>query len=302
MNEEKVDFTLESEKTLADVVHSIEQWLARQKLVIVSLEIDGTPFGQGDLDRKKDLPVSAVSEVRITVSDFVRLEIDGIRALTSFFESLKAKLAARDEPALAELLKGYPQAAGTVRFILTSGDNPETEARRAELDKLFTGTTAGMIKLWDRTTLDRAGAVCDYFLRELRLKTADYDNLEHSTRKITADTIAKLRASAERLKEVPILLQTGKDGEAMQTIASFTELAQLFLHVVSDILAPPVGGGLRIDGADLESYSQTLNGHLRELVEAFEKKDYILIGDLCEYEIAPQIISLIDTVKQSLPA
>ena len=39
-----------------------------------------------------------------------------------------------------------------------------------------------------------------------------------------------------------------------------------------------------------------------ELVEAFEKKDYILIGDLCEYEIAPKIISLIETVEQALSA
>ncbi|MBN2353935.1 MAG: hypothetical protein JXD23_15280 [Spirochaetales bacterium] len=300
INEEPVDFTLESEKTLDDVIRSIEQWLADRKLIISALAVDGAAFGQQDLEKRKNAPITEIGEIRVTASDFMRLEMEGVGALTSFFTSFRPRLAARDETGLAELLKGFSQAAGTLRFVLAGGEDQEADGKRSEFEKMFTGTTAGMIKLWDNPMLERAIALCDYFIEALKRKSTGYDQLDHSSKKITAETIAKLRAAAERLKEVSVLLQAGKDGEAMQTIASFTELAQLFLHVVSDVLAPPASKSLTVEGADLESYSQALNSLLHELVEAFEKKDYILIGDLCEYEIAPKIIALIDTVERSL--
>ncbi len=300
INDEPVAFTLESEKTLGDVIRSVERWLADRKLVITSLTVDGAAFGRDDLEKKNDEPIAAIGEVRFTASDFMKLEMEGVGELTSFFESLKPRLAARDETGLAEALKGFPRAAWTLRFVLAGGENREAENKRAELEKTFAGTTAGMIKLWDEPMLERALSLCDFFLETLRRKNTGYDRLEHSSKKITGETIGKLRAASERLKEVSVLLQAGKDGEAMQTIASFTELAQLFLHVVSDVFAPPAANDLTVDGVDLESYSQSLNAHLHELVEAFEKNDFILIGDLCEYEIAPKIIALLDAVERSL--
>jgi hypothetical protein len=302
INNEKVDFTLESEKTLADVIGSLEQWLAQQKLVIVGLEIDHTPYHQTDLEDKKNTPLSAIQVLKVVASDFVVLEMDGVRDLNGFFLSLEREVVGKDEKALAATLAKYQAAAGTMRFILTGTEHPGADEKRAELDKLLSGTTAGMIRLWDKRTREQALDLCRFFLAQLQKKTTGYDELKRTSRKITDDTIAKLRSATERLKGVPILLQTGKDGEAMQSIASFTELAQLFLQVIADQLAPPESHRLKIDGVDLREYSAALNTHLRDLVEAFEKKDYILIGDLCEYEIAPKIIALIDSVEQSLPA
>ncbi len=301
INDEIVDFTLESEKTLSDVIRSLERWLADQKMVIAGLSLDGAPCSQKELERKQALPVEDLREIRVTASDFLSLEAEGIQVLTSFFRSLAASLRENDGH-VADLLERYPEAESTLRFILGAGADAETGRKQTEWEKLFSGTTAGMIAVWDASTRDRAIAVCDYFIRVLDQKNERYRSLEQSSLKLTRDTIAKLRDVTARLTDVPVLLQTGKDSAAMQTIASFTELAQLFLRLISSVLTPEKRRTIVIDHMNVEEFTQRLNAHLRELVDAFEKKDFILIGDLCEYEIAPAIMTLIDTAEHVLPA
>lgn len=301
INDEIVDFTLESEKTLADVIRSLERWLADRKMVIAGLSIDGAACSQNELERKQALPVEDVREIRVTASDFLNLEAEGIQVLTTFFRSLAASLRENDGH-VADLLERYPEAESTLRFLLGAGADAETALKQAEWEKLFSGTTPGMIAVWDASTRDRAVGVCDYFIRALDQKNERYRTLEQSSLKLTRDTIAKLRDITARLTDVPVLLQTGKDSEAMQTIASFTELAQLFLRLISSILTPEKRRAIVIDHMNVEEFTQRLNAHLRELVDAFEKKDFILIGDLCEYEIAPAIMTLLDTAEHVLPA
>jgi hypothetical protein len=76
----------------------------------------------------------------------------------------------------------------------------------------------------------------------------------------------------------------------------------LFLRLITDFLRPQNTHDFSIEGESFENYSRALNILLRDLIEAFEKKDFIMIGDLCEYEIAPKILKLIDHVEWVLPA
>src|SRR4030042_1296475 len=88
INDEKVDFTLETEKTLADVINSLEHWLAGEKMVIAALAIDGAVYSQNDLAERTATPVETLREIRVTASDFVNLELEGIQVLCSYFRSL----------------------------------------------------------------------------------------------------------------------------------------------------------------------------------------------------------------------
>lgn len=92
------------------------------------------------------------------------------------------------------------------------------------------------------------------------------------------------------LVEIPVLLQTGKDIRVMEIINGFSsDLYNLYqilpLLSVTGIDAKE----LEIDGTPLASYPTLLSPVLRDLLEALEKKDTILVGDLSEYELAPKI-------------
>ena len=117
INEEKVDFTLEEEKTLQDIVRSVEEWLAGQKLVIVGLEIDRKRYDQAALARQAQRAVTDIKEIKLTVSDFPTLEREGIAALTDFFSRLKDALAAKDDNALTPLLERFPSLLPTIDFL-----------------------------------------------------------------------------------------------------------------------------------------------------------------------------------------
>ena len=101
-----------------------------------------------------------------------------------------------------------------------------------------------------------------------------------------------LAVCIEEVSEISILLQTGKDRQAMDTIVRFSELSQNLVRLVASVFPEN-------SNKDLEAVYQELNGVLSELLEAFEAKDTVLIGDLMEYEIAPRLERL-RTVLQEL--
>ena len=92
------------------------------------------------------------------------------------------------------------------------------------------------------------------------------------------------------LREIPVQLQTGKDLPVMETIHSFSlDLQNLYklLPLLGITGLPAEGPG--VDGIPLGSYPSELSPVLSELLEALEKKDTVLAGDLSEYELAPRI-------------
>ena len=53
-----------------------------------------------------------------------------------------------------------------------------------------------------------------------------------------------------------------------------------------------ITGDATIDGRTLPAFCRELNAVLGELIEAFQARDSVLIGDLMEYEMAPRLQTL----------
>jgi hypothetical protein len=85
------------------------------------------------------------------------------------------------------------------------------------------------------------------------------------------------------LAEVAVQLQTGRDREAMATVAGICDAVQRLLPLLSF---------LPRDG-ERERLIVDLNATLRDLAAALEAKDTVLIGDLAEYEVAPRLARLL---------
>jgi hypothetical protein len=102
----------------------------------------------------------------------------------------------------------------------------------------------------------------------------------------TMETYAALQALApelaaleEKIGEVSVLLQSGKDRQAMETVTRFTDLIEAAVAALQRT-------GNAGEAAELFS---DLNPRLREILGAFDAKDFILVGDLFEYEVAPRL-------------
>ncbi len=119
-------------------------------------------------------------------------------------------------------------------------------------------------------------------------------------RKIPAlRTIDVTNRSIEEIGEVAVLLQTGKDRQAMETIIRFSELFQCLVRIFSSLKLTAKNHS-RIGGKSFDTFFTELNLMLEELLEAFNHQDSVLIGDLLEYEIAPRLEELKDFTEGSI--
>jgi len=81
------------------------------------------------------------------------------------------------------------------------------------------------------------------------------------------------------LREVSLLLQTGRDKPAMDIVIRFADTVQSLMDVLPFLASDPERARLLTE----------LTPVLRELVAAFGSRDSVLIGDLLEYEVAPRL-------------
>jgi hypothetical protein len=113
-----------------------------------------------------------------------------------------------------------------------------------------------------------------------------------------AETAAAFERLLPDLEDTALNLQTGKDREALEAIRAFSEQAAAATRIFS--LARSVSSADEmptVGGSTAPDFFGSMNGILRELEGAFERKDSVLIGDIAEYEIAPRLRGLIAALR-----
>jgi hypothetical protein len=103
----------------------------------------------------------------------------------------------------------------------------------------------------------------------------------------------------ERLEELPLDIQTGKDGRAVETVTLFSNAAEkLFrLHFIFQSRGKFID---TINSVPVNDFFEDFNTALKELLAAFTGKDSVLVGDLAEYELAPRLRAFYAALKKPI--
>ncbi|MDR1627015.1 MAG: hypothetical protein LBT33_10805 [Spirochaetia bacterium] len=269
VNGEPVSFALENEKTLFEVFEAISGWAASIGARVCAFEVDGAGVEIPLPAKWAGLPLEGLARIAVSAEPEKPEGAHELEVLRDYFDFFEKALAADDENALREILKEYPYvrkalearlkdifgspAFGKDAFLLArQGDAPFTQA---EKDAMGTYVRAAGILVRDRLA-----------------------EIVHPAQE-AANVSRLLLAVKPALENVPVLLQSGRDREAMQGILSYTELALKAIRILSR----------KHEGQEAcEVFCREFNGILNELTGAFEARDSVLIGDLFEYEIAPR--------------
>ncbi|MGD9940354.1 MAG: hypothetical protein AB7T74_11180 [Clostridia bacterium] len=103
------------------------------------------------------------------------------------------------------------------------------------------------------------------------------------------------------LTEVAVRLQTGKEAEGMHTMVMVVELINKTVRILPDFMRTVPGAAeLSVDGKAIGDFYDDFNVVFKELADAFENKDSVLIGDLAEYEILPRLSSFFAAVSAAM--
>ncbi len=109
-------------------------------------------------------------------------------------------------------------------------------------------------------------------------------------------------ARAADLADLPVLFQTGKEDQAMKVVLYFVEIFNKVIRIIPEFGGPGSTPSVHHRGGSaMPDFYGEFNGVLRQLTDAFEHKDAVLIGDLAEYEVLPSMRSFFEAMREALP-
>jgi hypothetical protein len=281
INNEDISYSLEKERTLGEVVHGIRSWLAAAGFVITGLRADDHDLLDASDGSWGGTRVDSVSTLGVTATHTGDMKIAHWRTVDTWLAMLEEEIArtsagatpkAESADPLEELLAGLPQ---TLEGLAANPFLPPGSDAGKLFEARFLGQKAPAVRSWTAEERREAAGL----IQRLRgLVKARLDDAIHP-RESLSRCAGLIRGCMAELKEVSLLLQTGRDKAAMDIVTRFTDIVQSLMDVLPFLAPDPERARLLAE----------LTPVLRELVAAFGSRDSVLIGDLLEYEVAPRM-------------
>jgi hypothetical protein len=130
-------------------------------------------------------------------------------------------------------------------------------------------------------------------VEKLALSVITSEEVKQSLKAICAE----FEQTAERLAEVPVQLQSGKQLDASKTIRDTADIIDEFCYWGRILVLFRLEfETFLVDRKTLPDFFADFTPVLQDFCKAFENDDIVLIGDLAEYEIKPRILLLADAL------
>ncbi|MCL2265442.1 MAG: hypothetical protein FWC22_05305 [Treponema sp.] len=270
INEKTLDINLENENTLGDVLAGIEQWLSSSGHRIAELNIDGQTVNASmieeifsrDIKNIKCININTTVIAELTAASLINLLEDiGVFETLSFDEKKKYYDTWKETP--------------TAMYI--SSEIPDLYAY------CFNTFSSGEI------SVNTLKTIAEEIQREVNFPADEIIKIESILNEICV-----------RLVDLPLDIQTGKDARAAQTIQIFSAVTEKLFRIFNQL---DIQGYFTSDKPEskeqIKERKEQLNkkfsdfsGVIKELFDAYERNDSVLVGDITEYEVSPKLKEL----------
>jgi hypothetical protein len=313
INDQRIDYDLEQERVLGDVIASLERLASSNGSVIESISLDDRtiPLDEESPVYKESLALGLddVGELRVATLPRPSLAVRSVGTLSEYCVTLLAACADQtganaDLPRLSDgmlggavlLREGFQSTLDFLgvkaRLVVRGGKNLGDAISRLD----------SFIAMYDRRYVDRKGieslrAVVDEldaFLPKV-LKWAVVKGrvggelLEPSTAEILDDLGALAESSLPLLERIGKDLHVGEDRRALENITGLVDL-------LDEIVALFRVSGFSADEA--ASLFRDIREALREMEDALTNGDMVSLADSLEYEMKPRFERLVGILKK----
>jgi hypothetical protein len=281
IDKEPINYSLDNETTLGEVVHGIEDWLDNAGMLIGAMRIDDKELPVQEREQWQSLPLESITELDVETVMLYEAIYEELQIVRLYVQNLSEAVLANDTHKIRELKNDFSIVGDYLEKLLRTNNTDRIE---------------GLLEKED----EQARKTVIQFLDSIRLLINERIREIEEPREELQRLTALLEKTNNDLREVSLLLQTGKDKEAMDLVITFTELSQKLLRILQlgNQLQVIDSASLTLNGTDINGFYTELNSFFTELQEAFESKDSVLIGDIFEYEVAPRIDNLLATLKR----
>ena len=268
INEKPADIILETEKNVGDVLTGLEQWLEGTGNRLSGLVIDGLVVNAGEVGdaMKRELEGIRNMDIRISPWDELAMEaLGGLKEACVLFGDSAFELR-------PEIRRGWEESAAAAFISAEIKDLHDL----ANLSFGGEGLSTGDLRI-----------LVEERLRELVDPGGEIKNLEKPVSEII-----------RRMEEIPLDVQTGKDGKAAETIQFFSRIGEKLFRLLKTLKHRGfLFESFSIDGVPAKGFINDFSAALRELSAAYGNQDTVLVGDLAEYELAPRLLKLFSALK-----
>lgn len=292
INDNKIDFQLENETVLHHVIEGIDDWTEKDGFHIQDIFFDNKPYSRTDAECT-EMPLEQVTELKIIAKTRMEIHQDNLQLLYQYISLFLKSIEGWN----TKLIKDLQTESGPVTHLLSQFLEEDYESDSSISRKLYTN-----INNFSFDDSSEGSALNEPLVHYLSsLKIILYERISELSNPLgeLVKTTAALKLTQNEINDISVLLQTGKDREALNSIIKFSELNQKTLRLYP--LLKNTGiidiNVIVIDDKNISDYYSDLNGILSELIEAFTANDSVLIGDLLEYEVAPRLESLIGVLE-----
>ncbi|MDA3948832.1 MAG: hypothetical protein PF508_06350 [Spirochaeta sp.] len=278
-----ISFELEHETTAGQVFDGLAEWLQRS-----GHRLDRVALNNSTLDDVagawRDTPVAEVADLDIDAYSVREKQIKDLETILHYTELLQRVMrdgtaeqcaAVLDElPHVAQgIRRNAPDLGGLIEEPFTDHDHTDPEVRARGAHRA--GEMATLIEGRQRELLDP----------------------EHEM----WGTLNALDAILPTFEEIPGEIQGGDRKRAMELVARFSELVARELRILPILIETrPELEHEEVDGMPINESLPSLNELFVELESAFTNDDYVLIGDLLEYEMLPRFTDLHAAVRKHI--
>ena len=266
INGQSADITPENEKTIGEILTSLDLWLTNMGHSISGLSIDGKAADTARLDEIFSMETNGVKVLDIYTSSTAQLSAAALLNLLGDIDEFE-ELKFED--------KG--------NFINSWEQRPQANFIKENMPELF----PVYVDLFTKggVSCQTLRSITEERLREVSDPVGEFSKIE-----------ALVNETCVRLVDLPLDIQTGKDGRAAQTIQIFSGITEKILRITRQLNAQGY-----LDKSDEKIFTKLINdfsGMLRELLDAYERRDSVLVGDLSEYEAAPKLQELFTAIMK----
>ncbi len=272
IDNEKLDFQLETEKTLDEILDALSRWLSSENYYISELAVDDNIIDHTDTDKISSLKIDHISKINISTYSFLELKISQLDAIQQYFILVLKNIDEGNRESLINVLKDYSNIKPLLKI---------------NIDKVYENNS-GFIEtfLSNESDIESHKDEIKVFSENIIIIAESRKSEILSPEKELDQLKNQFEKTAEEAGNVSILLQTGRDKEAMDRVIEFIEFLKKFSRILSIL---DMKKSIPLNKSDIQDF----NSMLSELCNAIENSDSVLVGDLLEYEIVPVVENIL---------
>jgi hypothetical protein len=311
INDKPVPFELEGEKNAYEIVNAIKAYVnnLENQHFITNIIINDKEFIQNDEKSLKQIPVDTIHQLKISTTDVYGLTALSINHIFNFLELLKNIIEnnkfdndfKKMDISIDWMKEGVNQIAkifdANEKYIRTdkqsffeNSDKLYLAIKEIKKKNTLDELEKNLVMKYIMNLNDSMQNIKKWLLESYRLPDSDFILNKLNTLTSEIDKILP------QLQNVVILFQTGEDKESMNIIQ---KLADILENSIGLFILFKESLNLHMDKytikeVQFEEFFKSVTDNLKELMDAMQNNDSVMIGDLLEYEFVPNVEEIRD--------